>query len=134
MALTPEEIAEARERIRAELEQEHARRLAEVRRKRDKARRKRTERAEREREIALARLREEEQARFYQENGYKLYTDSTGREVWLTPEEYEMRMRRRRHRRKRRIYEPAVAPKGRVIVFYVGAFILAVIIGIVLSR
>lgn len=135
MALTPEEIEEARNLFRSEMEDEHAERQDRMQKRREKSRAKGSARAQRTRQIELSDVREDVQKKFYEENGYKLYIDSTGREVWLSPDEYEWRMRRRKHgRHKRRVYEPALKPQGRVVLFYVGLFILAVVTGIVLAR
>ena len=121
--------------FRAELETEHVNRQdAHVRREeRSKAK---MEARERERQIlAEEELKEKVRADFYKENGYKLYTDSAGREHWLTPEEYDWRMRiRSRHDRNRRRFEPSRLAKKRKLLMYAGAAILAVLMGLVLLK
>jgi len=132
----PEEDAERVEaEFRAELEAEHVNRQdAQVRRE-ERSKEKMLAR-ERERQIlAEEELKEKVRADFYKEKGYKLYTDSAGREHWLTPEEYDWRMRiRSRHDRNRRRFEPSRLAKKRKLLMYAGAAILAVLMGLVLLK
>ena len=92
--LTADELQEARARFESDLADDHERRLEKVARRKRRAGGAATAREQEARNLALNALRAEVQADFYKKNGYKLYTDSTGREHWLTPEEYEHRMDR----------------------------------------
>ncbi len=119
--------------FRAELEAEHdSRQQAQVRREvRSKA--KLQARANERQILAEEELKEKVRADFQRERGYMLYTDSAGREHWLTPEEYDwrMRMRARQNQNRRRFDAPNSAQKRRTLM-YAGAVFLAVIMGLVL--
>ena len=131
MTLAEEEALKVEADFRAELEAEHqSRQDAQVRRE-ERSKEKMAAR-ERERQIlAEEELKEKVRADFYKEKGYKLYTDSAGREHWLTPEEYDWRMRiRARHDRNRRRFEPSRLAKKRKLLMYAGAGILAVLMGL----
>ena len=124
-----------RRQVRAELEAEHELRGERLRQRRQHAKARARDKADERRRIEESLVREQVREEFYKEKGYKLYTDSTGRELWLSPEEFEWRQKRHRHgRRKRKIYEPALNNQGRVWLFYVGLLILAIVVGIALAR
>lgn len=135
---TPEvaaDLEELRRQARAELETEHEERLERIRQRREHAKTRSRDKSDERKRIEETMVREQVREEFYKEKGYRLYTDSTGRELWLSPEEYEWRQRRHRHgRHKRRIYEPAINNRGRVWLFYVGLLILAIVVGIALAR
>ena len=131
--LSPEELQEARARFESEFAEEHEVRLQKVRRRERRTDGKRTAREEEARNAALNALKAEVQAEFHKKNGYKLYTDSTGRQHWLPPEEYDQRMARRK-RRRHRVLEPVVGDRTRELVFMVGLVILAVVLGFALAR
>lgn len=131
--LTADELDEARARFESDLADDHERRLEKVARRKRRAGGAASAREQEARNLALNALRAEVQADFYKKNGYKLYTDSTGREHWLTPEEYEHRMERRK-RRRHRVIQPAVVDRGRNILFMVGMVLLAVALGFALAR
>jgi hypothetical protein len=131
LALSPEERANVERQIREELEAEHQRRSDNIRR-RSSAQGAAEDRPER-RNAELFELREQARQRFYQEHQYKLYVDSTGREVWLPPEEYEQRMARRRRRK-----EPPIPldgpPKTQLWLIYAGLALVALLMGLLLAR
>ena len=80
-------------------------------------------------------MRDQMRHQFYTERGYKLYIDSRGRENWLTPEEYEWRHKYRRRKRGRRKFVPKL--KGyrmQTVLLYAGMLVLAVILGMLISR
>lgn len=130
--LTPAERQEAAAAFAAELMEEHERRVARANRaqQRSAARSARQDEAERTRE--LNDLKDEVRARFYAEKGYKRYYDSTGRELWLTPEEYALRMKRRK--RRRRTFEPESMGRTRTVLFYLALLGVAVVMGFLLAR
>lgn len=130
--LTPAERQEAAAAFAAELMEEHDRRVARANRarRRSETRSNRQDEAERIRE--LNDLKDEVRARFYAEKGYKRYYDSTGRELWLTPEEYALRMKRRK--RRRRTFEPESLGRTRTALFYLALLGVAVILGFLLAR
>lgn len=127
-----EDIAE---RFRAQLEDEHtARQLAQERRRiRSKA--KASESEERRQAILEAEVQDQVRADFHREKGYRLYTDSAGREHWLTPDEYEWRMRARAQRdQRRKSFQQSFWVRRRTLVLYAGAALLAVAVGLFLVR
>ena len=133
--LSETEAAKVEADFLAELEAEHvSRQEAQVRRE-ERSRDKLSAR-ERERQVlAEEELKEKLRAEFHREKGYKLYTDSAGREHWLTPEEFDWRMRiRARHDKNRRRFEGSHAAKQRMMMMYGGAALLAIIIGLVLVK
>jgi|AACY02.16.fsa_nt_gi hypothetical protein len=131
--LTEQERQSAEAEFEAELQAEHARRADAMRRRKAKRVDGRSRREEEERRIELYELREEVRRRFYKENGYKRYIDSTGREVWLTPEEFAARSKRRR-RRKLASIDQALPSKYRTLALYGGLALLATVLGFALAR
>ncbi|MFH1463455.1 MAG: hypothetical protein ABIO70_03630 [Pseudomonadota bacterium] len=145
MPLTDEERQRAEAAILEDLEREHARRQDAIERKRDRLRSKRDRDQQLQHELEVAHLREELRARYYTERGYKQYIDSRGRESWLSPEEFEWRTKYRRRRKRDRglwgLLKKALPdlslPKGRGIwtwVLYAGMLVIAVVLGVALSR
>ena len=125
-----EDIAE---QFRAQLEDEHtARQLAQERRRvRSKA--EASESKQRRQAILEAEVQDQVRADFHKEKGYKLYTDSAGREHWLTPDEYDWRMRVRAQRdQRRKSFRPSFWARRRTLLLYAGATALAVSIGLFL--
>ena len=134
-ALDEEEAALVEAQFRDELKAEHDSRQ-EAQTKREQRARARSTRSKQEAQIlAEEKLKQQVRAEFYRENDYKLYTDSAGREHWLTAEEYEWRMRARaRHdRNRRRFLSPNVA-KRRQLWMYGGAILLAILMGLILIK
>ncbi len=54
-----------------------------------------------EREKQIQGIIQEEEETFYSEKGFKKYTSRTGNIYWLSPEEYEQRMKKRKSHRRR---------------------------------
>ncbi len=134
MTLSERDRAALREQFLQELQEEHARRL-----KAFEARRARLRRRSRSAEHAFldeaAALREQVREEFYKANGYQLYTDSSGRQVWLPPEEYEWRTRRRRRRtRRRRTTDAGRGIDRRTAAIYAAVVLLAITCGVFLVR
>lgn len=132
MPLTEEEREALAADFREELVAEHERRLQ----KHEEQQRRREDRRARgdstDRQVALSELKDSVRADFYKEHGYRRYVDSTGRENWLTPEEYAVRTARRKARRSRM---PAVqGSDGPSYVAYVVVAVLAVLLGMLLAR
>ncbi len=135
MALSEDERIAAGDHFRAELEAEHQRRHDKIRRRQEKARSKRYRKASEQRQVELYEIQENIRKKFYKENNYQLYTDSTGRQSWLSPEEYEWRMARRKNRgQRRKIYEPDFGNRRPIYLFWVGMAVLAVLIGLALVQ
>ena len=130
--LTPEEVEEARAKFKADLADEHVERVEKVKRRQARTGGERSKWEQEARNAALNALKADVQAQFYRDNGYKVYTDSTGRQHWLTVEEYEHRMTRRRRRHE--VFEPVVGDRTRNIIFMVGLVLLAVVMGFALAR
>jgi hypothetical protein len=131
--LSPDEASDARELFESELQADHDERVAKVARREARAQRKGSTREREQRHAALNALKAQVQADFYKKNGYKLYTDSTGRQHWLTPDEFAYRTARRKNRRHR-VVEPIIVDRTRNILFTVGMVLVAIILGFALAR
>jgi hypothetical protein len=126
-----EEAQAWRAKFREEFEDEDRKRALSVENRRVAADVRGTTRSKREREAELSAVRDEVRAEFYLERAYQLYTDSTGRELWLSPEEYEYRTTRRRKRKRRRRIE-IVTPRRQTALYFVGMLAVAVLMGLAL--
>ncbi len=132
---TTDEREAIADRFRAELEEEHTARQLALERKREKSRAKASETEQRRQALLEADIQEKVRADFYKEKGYKLYTDSEGRQHWLTPEEFDWRTRARAQRdQRRRSYQPSIWVRKRTLVLYLGAAVVAVLIGLFLVK
>lgn len=131
--LSPDEVADAQARFEAELAADHAARKERVQRRQARRQAHSSSRSEAARNTALNAIKAQVQAEFYRSHGYKKYTDATGREHWLTPEEYDYRMQRRRKRRHR-VMEPVVSGRLRSALFMVGLASVAIALGFMLAR
>ena len=133
--LSSDEAEKLEADFRETLMEEHQTRLEAQERREVRSKEKMRER-ERERQIlAEEELKERVRAEFYKEQGYKLYTDSAGRQHWLTPEEYDWRMRIRARRDKnRRAFDSAAQQQRRRVLMYVGCAALAVFMGLILLK
>mgnify|MGYP001184266133 CR=1 FL=1 len=131
--LSPEEAERVEAEFRDALMDEHRSRQQAQEHREVRSKEKMRER-ERERQIlAEEELKERVRAEFYKEQGYKLYTDSAGRQHWLTPEEYDWRMRIRARRDKnRRPFDSASQQQRRRLMMYLGCAALAVFTGLFL--
>lgn len=131
MSLTSEEREALAADFRRELEDDREQRLEKLAdRERRRDQRRDRDRAT-QRQIAMNELKEKVRADFYKEHGYRQYVDSTGREVWLTPEEYAVRLKRRKARNRK-----APSPlntQRRIWLAYAGVAVLAVILGLALA-
>lgn len=132
--LTRDEKQKAEAEFEAELAAEHARRQEAVQRRKERRGGRRSSHDEDQRRIELYELREAVRERFYKDNGYKKYIDSTGREVWLSPEEYTQRMRRRKRRARSGGAEPQLGNTARQFMLYGGLALLAIVLGFALAR
>lgn len=132
--LSPDETAAIEAAFRVELQAEHAARLEKLQAQKERARAAAREGRDNARMLAENTIKERLREQFHKENGYKRYTDSTGREFWLPPEEYAFRMKRREGRQRARMLEPAELNKRRIWLFYVGLFFLAVLVGAMIAR
>ena len=136
MAMTEAERIEAEALIRAELEAEHNQRVEGVAASKLRAAERRGDKNSQHRREEMDALRIELQHKFYTENGYQIYVDSRGDELWLSPEEYAWRVKRRgnRKRNKRKKFETVPGLQPRIIAFYIAGAALAVTIGLMLVR
>ena len=131
--LNEEEAAKVEAEFRDELMAEHESRQEAQALREERSRAKRARTKHEAQILAEQKLKQQVREEFYRENNYKLYTDSAGREHWLTPEEYEWRMRARaRHDRNRRRFASATSGKRRQILMYSGGALLAALLGLVL--
>lgn len=131
--LTEDERKAAEAAYEAELRAEHERRTAALEQRKLRSENHPDSAAEEQRRIELFELKERVRNKFYRDNGYRRYTDSTGREVWLTAAEYDQRMRRRK-RRGTRTNARQLTDKTRGIVIYGVMAVIAVVLGVVLAR
>lgn len=130
--LTEDERQQFVVRFLAELEQEHERRESSASIRRKKRGSRRTEAFKREQEEAD--LRNSLRREFYKEHGYKQATDRTGRQIWLSPAEYDALHRVRRKRRKSTALKPKRPARLRDIMLFVLMCVSAVLIGLMLVR
>ncbi len=130
--MSPDERDAVAAAFEAELAAEHEQRVARARKMqaRTAARANRLDSEQRVRETN--KIKEKVRAEFHAKQGYKRYFDSTGRELWLTAEEFELRTKRRKHRR--RVFEPEAAGRTRTVLFYLGLLLVAVVMGFLLAR
>jgi len=119
---------ELRERIREELEQDHAERLEKLAHRKQRAKERTAERKETQRLEGTKKLRDEVRDRFYDEKGYVEYVDASGRHEWVPKEEYEWRMRRRKRTRRSDL---PMSNRMREVIVTVVALVIVVLIGIV---
>lgn len=133
VALDPEARARLEEEILADLEAERQLRLDALTRVQERSARRGGTEESGDHNAEVNRLREELRARFHREHGYKRYVDGTGREVWLTPEEYAWRMSRRRSRRRHPLYSTSLGRRRQWVLYGLVA-VLAVVLGLVLAR
>ncbi len=131
--LTDQERQEAEAAFEAELLAEHERIAESVAARKARRPDGRSRQEVEARRIELYELREKVRLRFYKEHGYRRYIDSTGREVWLTPEEFALRSKRRSRRRSHTL-EQALPSKYRTVALYVGLALLALVLGFALAR
>lgn len=130
VALSDEERRSFIERTLAELEQEHERRE-------NRAQRRSTTRRSDQliREEELSALRNDLRRRFYEENGYAQSVDRSGRSIWLSPAEQELRESGRKKRRKKRrvqLTAPRTNFKPRDVVLFILMCLGAVGLGLAL--
>ena len=90
--MTEDERRAIEEKVRADLELEHQRRLSRQNEPSPQSELARVESERRERERLEAKAREA----FFLEKGYQRYENSRGQVEWLLPDVYEKRVRRRR--------------------------------------
>ena len=130
--LTEDERQQFVSKFLAQLEEEHERResSAQVRRKGKGS--KRTDAFKRQEEEAS--IRNNLRRQFYEEHGYKQTVDRTGRQVWLSPAEYEARHRVRKKRRKSARFKPRLPTRMRDILLFCLMCVSAVMIGLMLVR
>ena len=133
MPITDDERSDYAEEFRQELEREHLRRLDNLARQKQRIRDRKDERSRRAYEAEKADIRNELRKEFYEEKGYRLYTDSSGRQFWLTAEEYKYRTGRRRKRVKRK-QTKIMGLRWRTVALYAGAMLIAVLMGLAMTR
>ena len=93
--LKPEEEKALRAKVKKELEEQTLQKKI-VQKKREQEYKNILER-----EKQIQKIIQEEEETFYSEKGFIKYTSRTGNIYWLSPEEYEQRMKKRKsHRRK----------------------------------
>ena len=133
--LNESEAAKVEADFREELRAEHESRQEAQSIREDRARERRARTKQESQILAEEKLKQQVREEFYRENNYKLYTDSAGREHWLTSEEYDWRMRARaRHDRNRRRFASQNLAKRRQLFMSIGAAVLAALLGLLLLK
>ena len=131
--LSPDERQALVEEFRKEFELEHVERQEAQSERESRSREHRQARRSRSSVLAEAEIKAEVQANFHRENGYKLYTDSAGRQHWLTPEEFKWRTAARARRDgHRKNYAPSIWIRQKQMMMYGTAALLAVGLGLYL--
>jgi len=131
--ITDEERSDYADEFREELERDHLRRLDNLQNQKQRIRDRKDERSRRAYEAEKAELRNDLRKKFYEEKGYKLYTDSSGRELWLTAEEYHYRTSRTRKRVQRKKTK-IMGLRWQTVALYIGAILIAVLMGLAMTR
>ncbi len=132
----PADVQEAlAQEFRAELEAEHLLRQQAQTERADRAQERREQRTSRAEAMNEAEIKKRVRTEFHKEKGYKLYTDSAGRQHWLTREEHEWRMAARARRDSRRkTFAPSFLVRQKSLMMYAGAVLLAVALGLFLVK
>ena len=94
------DLEKLRQRILAELEQEHQEREDRAQRKADRRKQQRQKEKERNKEVEA--LRAQMRREFYADKGYEEGIDPTGRRMYLSPAELENKKRRKGRKRSRK--------------------------------
>ncbi len=132
LVLTEDERQQFVAEFLTELEQEHERREENAQTRKAQQGSRRTEAFKRQEEEAD--LRNNLRRKFYTENGYKQTVDRTGRQIWLSPSEYEARTRTRRKKRKKTRIKPKRKAGLQDIMLFALMCASAVLIGLMLVR
>jgi hypothetical protein len=132
--LSDQERRDAEAKFLSELESEHTRRENALAERRAKRKTHGSQTTEDEKRVELFDLREDVRKKFYKTNGYKRYTDSTGRDVWLPPAEYDQRMRHRKRRRRSAMSDSMVPERHRTWLLYLALAAVALVLGFALAR
>jgi len=133
LALSDEERKALRDEIQAELESEHLAREKRAQRKiesRDPELTKRPKDKKAEIKAIKMQLRRD----FYETNGYKLQKDPTGRDMWLSPSEQEIRKSRNRNKRNSKHKKSFLKVHRNNLVMYSIIMAMAVVIGLFIVK
>jgi hypothetical protein len=131
--LSTDERQAIADEFRKELEVEHVDRQDAQAERESRSDARRDARNSRSSVLAEAEIKAKVRADFYKENGYKLYTDSAGRQHWLTPGEFEWRTAARARRDgRRKNYVPSIWIRQKQMMMYGSAVLLAVALGLYL--
>jgi len=134
-ALTEEEAAKLAADFRDALMDEHESCVKAQTHREERSREKHKARVREQEILAEEQIKEQVRAEFYKEQGYKLYTDSAGRQHWLTRSEYDWRIQARARRDKNhRSFDFGSQTKQRRLAMYAGSIILAIAMGLWLLR
>lgn len=130
-ALTEEEAAKLAADFRDALMNEHESRVKAQEHREERSREKHQARVRDQEILAEEQIKEQVRAEFYKEQGYKLYTDSAGRQHWLTQSEYDWRIQARARRDKNhRSFDFGAHTRQRRLTMYAGSIILAIAMGL----
>lgn len=133
MALSDEEKESIRIQILKDLTKEHELREQRAQKKRDR-RQLGTIRQATYRNQEIKYLQSSIRKDFYEKNGYRLEKDPTGRDMWLSPAEQENRKRRVQGRSKKRHKNKEALIRRETMILYATVIILAVLMGLFISR
>ena len=131
--LSPDERQAIADEFRNELEMEHVERQDAQAERTARSEARRDARNSRSSVLAEAEIKAKVRSDFYRDNGYKLYTDSAGRQHWLTQEEFDSRSAARARRDgRRKNYAPSIWIRQKQMMMYGSAVLLAVALGLYL--
>ena len=133
MALSDEEKEALRQKFLQELDTEHVQREERARRKRDR-KTQTVIRQETHKNREIKNLQSEIRKRFYESNGYRLEKDPTGRDMWLSPAEQENRKSRNQNRKKKKRKDKKQKAQQQLLITYGFVILLAIIIGVFITR
>jgi hypothetical protein len=124
------------EDFRLQLEKEHAEAKERFEERKARSRDKAQARKSEKQELGEAKRQQAMREKFYKENGYKRYTNSRGKVLWLLPEEYAWRTRAKKDRAHRhaKYTSLANASDNRQRMVWIGLVMIAVVIGLALLR
>ena len=119
----------------AQLEEEHARRLVSMERRRDRAKERRSRGTSDKNEARISEIQDTIRQQFYEDNNYKRYIDSRGNAHWLLEEEYEWRMKHRKRSHKHRSnYSSLGKRQARMRAVNIAVVVVAIIAGLMVLQ
>ena len=133
MALSDEEKKALKDEIQAELESEHQVREERAQRKIQSRDSEVTQRPK-SKNAEIKAIKMQLRRQFYENNGYKLQKDPTGRDMWLSPTEQEIRRNRNRNKRSSNRSKSFLKAQRNNLMMYAIIVCMAVIFGLFIVK